>query len=154
MAPEVDLEMELTQVDQAQIGSLSVSPVIPSSSSGLALIEQQVRQQNKLPEQHMAYAAHSIGDRDAYIQGLADREAMTETEDRIDVDDEEAHRRRHNVAFSSNVSRIPYPISTAAWIVILVGSMERMAFYGGSTPFQNYIQRTLAHMRALIGLDV
>jgi len=43
---------------------------------------------------------------------------------------------------SSDVIRMPYPISKAAWIVIMVGSLERMAFYGGSTPFQNYIQNT------------
>ncbi|KAK7756788.1 peptide transporter ptr2 [Diatrype stigma] len=43
---------------------------------------------------------------------------------------------------NSEITRIPYPISKAAWIVIMVGSLERMAFYGGSTPFQNYIQRS------------
>ncbi|CAE7150860.1 unnamed protein product [Rhizoctonia solani] len=40
------------------------------------------------------------------------------------------------------VIRLPNPIPLAAWVVIIFGSLERMAFYGGSIPFQNYIQRS------------
>ncbi|CAE6443643.1 putative peptide transporter ptr2 AltName: Full=Peptide permease ptr2 [Rhizoctonia solani AG-1 IB] len=40
------------------------------------------------------------------------------------------------------VIRLPNPIPAAAWVVIIFGSLERMAFYGGSIPFQNYIQRS------------
>lgn len=41
-----------------------------------------------------------------------------------------------------DIIRAPYPITRVGWIVIMVGSLKRMAFYGGSTPFQNYIQQS------------
>lgn len=56
--------------------------------------------------------------------------------------DEESNQPPYALADVPDVMRIPYPITKAAWIVIMVGSLERMAFYGGSTPFQNYIQRS------------
>ncbi|CAE6490047.1 unnamed protein product, partial [Rhizoctonia solani] len=53
----------------------------------------------------------------------------------------------HNPPSKSNLNRkptvrLPNRIPVAAWIVIIFGSLERMAFYGGSIPFQNYIQRS------------
>lgn len=56
--------------------------------------------------------------------------------------DGESNQPPYALADVPNVTRVPYPITRAAWIVIMVGSLERMAFYGGSTPFQNYIQRS------------
>lgn len=56
--------------------------------------------------------------------------------------DDYSYQPSHALAGSPDVKRVPYPISRAGWIVIVMGSLERMAFYGGSTPFQNYIQRS------------
>lgn len=59
--------------------------------------------------------------------------------------DEASNQPPYALADTPNVTRVPYPITKAAWIVIMMGSLERMAFYGGSTPFQNYIQRSGSH---------
>ncbi|KAM4063854.1 POT family protein [Hirsutella rhossiliensis] len=56
--------------------------------------------------------------------------------------DDDSYRPPNALAGSPDVKRVPYPITRAGWIVIVMGSLERMAFYGGSTPFQNYIQRS------------
>ncbi|PHH88349.1 hypothetical protein CDD83_7647 [Cordyceps sp. RAO-2017] len=72
----------------------------------------------------------------------AESSAERETDTEAGTGDEDGARSPHAVAGSPGVKRVPYPITTAGWIVIAVGSLERMAFYGGSTPFQNYIQRS------------
>lgn len=46
------------------------------------------------------------------------------------------------------VLRLPNRIPVAAWVVIMFGSLERMAFYGGSTPCKRL---TRFYMTMLIG---
>lgn len=75
---------------------------------------------------------------DVYIGNSCDRENDAEAGTR----DGESNQPPYALADVPDVTRVPYPITKAGWIVIMVGSLERMAFYGGSTPFQNYIQRS------------
>lgn len=73
---------------------------------------------------------------------LPQRESSSRDEEEAGLGGENAIREFQLTSKVPDVVRMPYPISKAAWIVIMVGSLERMAFYGGSTPFQNYIQNT------------
>lgn len=87
--------------------------------------------EKSLKEPQVVQRSTSPSSGNGSVQGLASQE-----EGQADVGD------RGDFTHNSEITRIPYPISKAAWIVIIVGSLERMAFYGGSTPFQNYIQRS------------
>lgn len=54
----------------------------------------------------------------------------------IEYDDEEFISKEE----TSLLRRVPQGVPVAAWFILINEFCERFAYYGGSTPFQNYVQ--------------